>query len=147
MRLSPALFIAGLLLGACSESISYDNASSEGDEPASARAVGAIGHANGVLFRVWAPGASSAAVAGDFSSWSRLAMTRAAHDYCRLDGAAARPAQKYKFVLRGSDNRDTWRADPRAQQMVNSAGDSRIHDPSAYAWSSAPFAAIAPEQQ
>jgi 1,4-alpha-glucan branching enzyme len=96
-----------------------------------AHPLGATPVAGGIVFRVWAPGADTAAVAGTFNGWSTTA-----HPLSRnqgfwqglVPGAAA--GSEYKFVLDGG----TWRTDPRARRQVSSVGNSIVVDPSAHEW-------------
>ena len=74
----------------------------------------------GVTFRVWAPGAASASVAGSFNGWNSganpLVLESAMSGVWSVDVAAARTNDNYKFVFNGSD----WRTDPRGR-IVNAA--------------------------
>jgi 1,4-alpha-glucan branching enzyme len=102
--------------------------------------MGAVVYPGGTMFRVWAPNASAAFVAGDFNGWSDSAtpLWSESNGNWSADVAGAIAGQKYKLVLHhGSDV--LHRADPRAAQMENSAGASIIHDPAAYAWQAQRF--------
>ncbi len=104
--------------------------------PSSRTGTGAIPYSGGTTFRVWAPNATSAAVAGSFNAWSATANPLASEAggvwSVDVDGAAV--ADGYKFVLDGT----IWKPDPRALDMTNSVGDSVIDDTS-YTWSSFTF--------
>lgn len=98
--------------------------------------LGATPDATGVRFRVWAPGASAAAVSGDFATTpvplSPLGDgTFAGH----VDGA--RPGQRYHYVLTGRDGATLTRLDPYGRQL--SGGQSVIVDPAAYTFVSPPY--------
>ncbi len=94
--------------------------------------LGSVPHAGGVAFRVWAPFAESAAVAGEFNDWHAAPMVRdAAGGTWSVDVPGAHPGQRYKFVFNGA----IWKRDPRARRVNNSNGDSIIHDPAAFDWS------------
>jgi len=85
----------------------------------------------GVVFRVWAPGAVSASVAGTFNGWSTTAAPlRNVQGFWEglVPGAGA--GASYKFVFNGS----LWRTDPRARRQENSIGNSLVVNPRAYAW-------------
>jgi 1,4-alpha-glucan branching enzyme len=88
----------------------------------------------GVVFRVWAPNATTAAVPGEFNSWSTTAnfMTEdAPTGIWSTHIPAAQEGQEYKYHLSGS----LWRIDPRSRNTVNSIGNSIITtDGSAYPW-------------
>ncbi len=87
----------------------------------------------GVVFRVWAPNASSVTVPGSFNSWSTTAnpLTReSGSDLWSADIPNARPGHEYKFFLNGS----IWKRDPRGRKVVSSAGNSIVYDPQAFPW-------------
>lgn len=93
--------------------------------------LGAIPHPGGTTFRVWAPNAQSAAVAGEFNDWHAAPMARDADGGTwSLDVAGARPGQRYKYVFNGN----IWKRDPRARQVTHSSGDSVVYDPNAFDW-------------
>lgn len=90
---------------------------------------------SGVVFRVWAPNATSAHVAGSFNSWSATAtpmtLESAASGIWSTHVANALEGQEYKFVFNGNH----WRVDPRARNTVNSNGNGIIEDDgSDYPW-------------
>jgi len=88
----------------------------------------------GVRFRVYAPGASTVAVAGEFNNWSPTAnpLTRDAEGYYSATVATARTGQKYKYVVNGT----LWRKDPWSLQVEGSdeGSNSVIADLKAYQW-------------
>lgn len=90
----------------------------------------------GVRFRVYAPGAQTVAVAGEFNGWSISAnvMVRDAEGYYSTTVASARPGQRYKFVVNGT----LWRKDPWSLQVEGSdeAANSVIVDLRAHQWQS-----------
>ena len=93
--------------------------------------LGSVPHPGGTSFRVWAPFASSAAVAGEFSAWNLLPMARDPDGGTwSVDVPAARPGHRYKFVFDGH----RWKRDPRARQVTHSSGDSVVYDPNAFDW-------------
>ena len=96
-----------------------------------AQSLGSVPHSNGVAFRVWAPFAESAAVAGEFNGWQAAAMARdESGGTWSLDVPGARPGQRYKYVFNGN----VWKRDPRARQVTHSSGDSVVYDPAAFDW-------------
>ena len=93
--------------------------------------LGSWPHPGGTTFRVWAPNAQSAAVAGEFNDWHAAPMARDADGGTwSLDVAGARPGQRYKYVFNGN----IWKRDPRARQVTHSSGDSVVYDPNAFDW-------------
>lgn len=88
----------------------------------------------GVIFRVWAPNASTASVAGDFNGWSASAH-RLSYNAGIWQGYVpnAGVGDEYKFVLDG----DLWRTDPYARVQTDSVGNSIVADPEAYTWGDA----------
>ena len=93
--------------------------------------MGSIPYAGGTTFRVWAPFADSAAVAGEFNGWNAVALARdAAGGTWSADVPGARPGQRYKYVFNGY----IWKRDPRARQVTHSSGDSVVYDPAAFDW-------------
>ncbi len=130
-RLSPTIFALLLLLPATLAaqsarpgmgSIPYRNAQNQ---------------VAGVTFRVWAPNATSVAVAGEFNNWAATALTReSGTGRWSADLPAARPGQRYKYLLNGT----LWKRDPRARlaTSTNPDGESVIYDPAAFSWGSTP---------
>ncbi len=93
--------------------------------------MGSIPYADGTTFRVWAPFADSAAVAGEFNEWHAASMARdASNGMWSIDVPGARPGQRYKYVFNGY----IWKRDPRARQVTHSSGDSVVYDPAAFDW-------------
>jgi 1,4-alpha-glucan branching enzyme len=90
-----------------------------------------LGATAGTVFRVWAPGATSAQVRGTFNAWgSANPMTRRGEDYIAWV-PGARPGQKYKFYFNGN----LWKPDPRGRHLDNADNyNTLIVDPLAYAW-------------
>lgn len=93
--------------------------------------LGSIPYGSGVTFRVWAPFAQSAEVAGEFNGWGRTPLVREdPAGTWSADVPEARPGQKYKYVFNGN----IWKRDPRARQVTHSSGDSVVYDPAAFDW-------------
>ena len=95
--------------------------------------LGATIESNSVIFRVWAPNASAAFVAGDFNGWSSTThpMTNVAGFWqIRVPGAAH--GQQYKYLFENSGTH--WRTDPRGRAQTSSVGNSIIWDPNRYRW-------------
>ncbi len=85
----------------------------------------------GVAFRVWAPFASEAFVAGTFNEWSPTANPFASegNGYWSVEVPGAKIGDEYQFVIRNGDQPLLWRKNPYASQVVNSSGKAVIHDP------------------
>jgi 1,4-alpha-glucan branching enzyme len=101
--------------------------------------MGAVVHAGGVSFRVWAPFARAVAVAGDFNGWSADAHPLASegNGYWSVDIPSAGVDDQYKFVIRHGDAL-LWRNDPYARDVTHSAGNSIVCDP-AFDWGDATY--------
>ncbi len=92
--------------------------------------MGAVPHAAGTTFRVWAPHAEKVAVVGPFNEWNatKNPLQPETNGYWAVDVATVRPGAEYKFQLT-NQGREFTRNDPYARQMTNSAGSSVVHDP------------------
>jgi 1,4-alpha-glucan branching enzyme len=93
--------------------------------------MGAIPHATGVAFRVWAPNAQSVAVIGGFNAWDKTKhpLTRENDDgYWYADVPGAQIGHEYRFHLKTPWGE--WsRIDPYAREVTNSVGNAVVHDP------------------
>ena len=91
----------------------------------------------GAVFRVWAPGAATCHVRGEFNGWGLGdPMTRLGEYFVRRVGGAT-AGQQYKFFFGPGD---IWKTDARARAI--DAGDnlnSIIEDPFGYAWQTTDF--------
>lgn len=94
----------------------------------------------GVWFRVFAPNATSVAVAGEWNGWSATAtpMTKDTSNsvwyvFVPLSAGVDR-YKKYKFVINGGT---LWQKDPYSLRVENSGGDANsiIEDLGNYQWS------------
>ena len=89
------------------------------------------------VFKVWAPGATTAAVAGQFNGWSStsLPMTKSGGYFTRkATGVSA--GQMYKYVFNGG----TWKPDARARRLNPTDNyNSYVHTPLSFAWSEGGF--------
>ncbi len=96
--------------------------------------MGAVPHAAGTTFRVWAPHAESVAVTGTFNKWKadKNPLQAEENGYWAADVPEAKPGDEYKFSLVNQGNRID-RNDPYAREVTNSAGASVVHDP-AFDW-------------
>jgi len=89
--------------------------------------IGAIPYTGGVTFRVWAPAATSAAIAGTFNAFSATANPLFSESVGNwsVDVPGAAEGQEYKFVL-NTPSGQLWKNDPRARQLTSSVGNSII---------------------
>jgi 1,4-alpha-glucan branching enzyme len=92
--------------------------------------MGTILYPGGVVFRVWAPFASSVFAAGSFNEWSDTANPFASegNGYWSADVPGAKIGDEYQFVIRNGDQ-VLWHKNPYASEVVNSSGNAIIHDP------------------
>jgi 1,4-alpha-glucan branching enzyme len=93
---------------------------------------GATVATGGAVFRVWAPGASSCHVRGEFNSWDLGdPMTRRGEDFI-LFVSGASTGDEYKYFFSPGD---IWKPDARARAF-NSGNNSNsiIEDPFGYQW-------------
>jgi 1,4-alpha-glucan branching enzyme len=101
--------------------------------------MGAIPHAKGVTFRVWAPHAEKVYVSGTFNDWSKTStpLTSEKNGYWSIDVQGAKAGDEYKYVLHAPPD---WnlpplsRIDPYARKVTNAAGNGIIYDPDAFDW-------------
>jgi 1,4-alpha-glucan branching enzyme len=92
--------------------------------------MGAIPHAGGVTFRVWAPHARRVSIIGSFNNWSGDAHPMQAEENGNwyADVPNARVGDQYKFLL-DTEAGELKRIDPYAREMTNSVGNAVVHDP------------------
>lgn len=96
--------------------------------------MGAVLHAEGVSFRVWAPHAEAVFVVGDFNDWLADVnpLTHEDNGYWSADIPNAKAGDGYKFKLQTAAG-ELMRNDPYARQLTNSIGNGIVTDPS-YDW-------------
>ena len=92
--------------------------------------MGAVPHAKGVTFRVWAPFAEAVYLTGTFNDWSETAvpLQPEANGYWAADVPQAKPGDEYKFVIHQGDLK-LHRIDPYARQVTSSVGNSVVPKP------------------
>ncbi|MDY0145664.1 MAG: alpha-amylase family glycosyl hydrolase [Kiritimatiellia bacterium] len=113
-----------VVLSAC---LSFSTALAQPPSPA----LGSFPGPSGTFFRVWAPFANSAAVAGEFNQWAPEPMTRdASNGTWSVQLPAAQVGQRYKYVF----NDQLWKRDARARRVEHSSGDSVLYDAEAFDW-------------
>ena len=95
------------------------------------KGMGAIPHAGGVAFRVWAPHAQRVSVIGSFNGWDgdKHPMQAEENGCWYADVAEARVGDQYKFLLTTAQG-EFKRIDPYAREVTNSVGNAIVHDPS-----------------
>lgn len=94
--------------------------------------MGSVLHPGGAGFRVWAPHASSVAVAGDFNDWSSKAhpMTHEGDGYWSVDILGVRAGHEYRYVIVHDGRELPWRPDPYGLAMDSSIGNTIVYDQS-----------------
>ncbi len=89
---------------------------------------------DGWVFRVWAPGAKSVSLCGDFNGWQGAAMS--VHDgVWELFVPSAQVYDTYKYTITGSDGAVRYKTDPyvfHAETRPKTAG--KVYDLSGYDW-------------
>jgi 1,4-alpha-glucan branching enzyme len=92
--------------------------------------MGAIPHAGGVAFRVWAPHARRVSVIGSFNGWDdgKHPMQSEENGCWFADVAEAHVGDEYKYLLT-TEKGDYKRIDPYAREVTGSVGNAIVHDP------------------
>jgi len=105
--------------------------------------MGAVPHARGTSFRVWAPHAEAVFVTGTFDAWAgeRTALRRDGDGTggtwsADVDGVG--PGAEYRFWIRTPAG-DLWRMDPYARHVTSSVGNCIVYDPAAFDWGEEAF--------
>ncbi|MCW5936641.1 MAG: alpha amylase C-terminal domain-containing protein [Fimbriimonadaceae bacterium] len=132
----PALTSDTWYIGLYARGTSFYTASNRvAQVPSSRPGNGAVPFAGGTTFRLWAPFATQANVAGPFNGWndSNAKLVAEGGGWWSLDYRRTVPGQQYKFVLRNG-SQVLWKKDPWAKALVSSNGNAIIHNPNAYAW-------------
>ena len=101
--------------------------------------MGAIPHAKGVTFRVWAPHAEKVYVTGTFNDWSTTAtpLAKEENGYWSTGVPDAKVGDEYRYVIHTPPD---WnlpplsRIDPYARKVTTSIGNGVIYDPRAFDW-------------
>jgi 1,4-alpha-glucan branching enzyme len=93
--------------------------------------MGAMPHAGGVAFRVWAPHAQHVSVIGSFNDWdgNKHPMHAEANGSWYANVAEAHVGDQYRFLLTTAQGAFT-RIDPYAREVTTSVGNAIVHDPS-----------------
>ena len=89
-------------------------------------------------FRVWAPHAQAVFVSGDFCGWEPTV-----HELTRINNEGifegtvsnVRPYDSYKYVIKASDGRMLWKADPYARHaQTRPESASKVYEDQNYLW-------------
>ena len=89
-------------------------------------------------FRVWAPHAQAVFVSGDFCGWEPTV-----HELTRINNEGIfegtvsniRPYDSYKYVIKASDGRMLWKADPYARHaQTRPESASKVYEDQNYLW-------------
>lgn len=89
-------------------------------------------------FRVWAPHAQAVFVSGDFCGWEPTV-----HELTRINNEGifegtvsnVRPYDSYKYVIKASDGRILWKADPYARHaQTRPESASKVYEDQNYLW-------------
>lgn len=99
--------------------------------------LGATVTPDGVVFRVWAPHATAAAVEGDFAE-ETAAMTSEPGGIYSATVASARAGTAYRFAFE-SPVGSIVRLDPYCRQLQEDSSTCTVVDPSSYTWHAASF--------
>lgn len=93
--------------------------------------MGALPHAGGVAFRVWAPNAQRVSVIGSFNGWDagKHPMEAEENGVWYVDVPESQTGDQYKFLLATAQG-EFQRIDPYAREVTNSVGNAIVHDPS-----------------
>ncbi|MDX1963689.1 MAG: alpha-amylase family glycosyl hydrolase [Pirellulales bacterium] len=90
--------------------------------------MGAIVHAGGVAFRVWAPHAEKAFVVGSFNQWQETcALRKNDQGFWYVDVPGAKVGDEYRYLFYRGEERLS-RIDPYAKEVTNSIGNGVIVD-------------------
>ncbi|QDU21253.1 1,4-alpha-glucan branching enzyme GlgB [Urbifossiella limnaea] len=98
--------------------------------------MGAIPHAGGVAFRVWAPHAEAVSVVGtfnDFKPGTHPLSRENDEGYWYCDVPGAKVGAEYRFHLKTPAG-ELSRIDPYAREVTNSVGNGVVYDPRAFDW-------------
>ena len=102
----------------------------ESTTPAEFPGMGAIPHAAGVAFRVWAPHATAVAVVGTFNDWDKTKnpLAHEENGYWSVNVPDAKVGHEYRFILT-TPGGELSKIDPYAREVTNSVGNGVVHDP------------------
>jgi 1,4-alpha-glucan branching enzyme len=101
--------------------------------------MGAIPHAHGVTFRVWAPHAEKVNLIGSFNDWNETStpLVSEQNGYWSVYVPEAKTGDEYRYLIQTPAD---WnlpplaRIDPYARKVTSSIGNGIIYDPHAFDW-------------
>jgi 1,4-alpha-glucan branching enzyme len=93
------------------------------------KSMGAILHAGGVGFRVWAPHAQRVSVIGTFNDWDagKHPMQAEENGHWYADVAEAHIGDQYRYLLTTAKG-EFKRIDPYAREVTGSVSNAIVHD-------------------
>ena len=99
------------------------------------KGMGAIAHAKGVTFRVWAPHAEKVYLIGTFNGWieSSIPLFNEKNGYWSADVSEAKVGDEYRYLIHGPAG-PLSRIDPYARKVTNAVGNGIIYDLDAFDW-------------
>ncbi|HET6460661.1 MAG TPA: hypothetical protein VFG29_07745 [Syntrophales bacterium] len=97
--------------------------------------MGAIPHAKGVTFRVWAPHAQKVYLIGSFNGWNETStpLVSEKNGYWSAAASEARAGDECRYLIHGLEGSFSC-IDPYARKVTNAAGNGIIYDPQAFDW-------------
>lgn len=112
------------------------------ERPIKVAGMGAIPHAKGTHFRVWAPHAKKVCVFGSFNNWNERKASVLRYEDKGFWGGNIRnvkPGDEYRYIIVTQDGRHLMRNDPYARVVTNSVGNSIVYDPNTFQWGDTDF--------
>jgi 1,4-alpha-glucan branching enzyme len=102
--------------------------------------MGAVPHAKGVAFRVWAPNAEKVFLTGTFYDWSKTsaALLSEKDGFWSADLPEVKAGDEYRYLIQGA-NGLVSRIDPYARRVTASGGNGIVYDPEAFHWGADDF--------
>lgn len=109
------------------------------DAPKIRPGLGALPHARGVSFRLWAPHATKVFIIGSFNRWNETVSPLALEKdgFWSTDLPDAEVGDEYRYLIHSPAE---WnlpplsRIDPHARKVTSSAGNAVVYDPAAFDW-------------
>ncbi len=93
------------------------------------------GRKEGYLFRLWAPGAQSVALCGDWGGWEEQPMARDQYGVWSLFVSRAEEFDSYKYKVVGADGIMRWKADPFGyHSAMRPDNNSKIYTLGGFSW-------------
>ena len=105
------------------------------DQASAPNRMGAMPHANGVSFRVWAPHAEKVVLTGSFYDWNKTSapMLEEKDGHWFADLPEPKPGDEYRFLIHGAEGLIS-RIDPYARSVTGAGGNGIVYDPGAFDW-------------